>query len=206
MHQPSTMGSGSSSPVRTVVVQSAGSENQIGLINNNNMHSSDKTPLLTEHSRTMHDDKVKMTYEVQTSMSDFSTFTSTSEGVGAPVQPHREVPSCSQGVQTDPWEPSTTLAGQTQQAVDYQRTSVSKEGVALDDIWVQVDGTCESNANPNLVVKRSGWKTVRIFVSSTFKDFHYEREVLVKEVNNSIFSNVLIDFKLAVRFSGSLKR
>ncbi|XP_071495043.1 telomerase protein component 1-like [Diadema antillarum] len=33
-----------------------------------------------------------------------------------------------------------------------------------------------------LVVKRSGWKTVRIFVSSTFKDFHAEREVLVKEV------------------------
>ncbi|XP_071945133.1 TPR repeat-containing protein DDB_G0287407-like [Antedon mediterranea] len=32
------------------------------------------------------------------------------------------------------------------------------------------------------VVKRSGWKTVRIFVSSTFRDFHAEREVLVKEV------------------------
>ncbi|XP_033125459.1 telomerase protein component 1-like isoform X1 [Anneissia japonica] len=32
------------------------------------------------------------------------------------------------------------------------------------------------------VIKRSGWKTVRIFVSSTFRDFHAEREVLVKEV------------------------
>lgn len=34
----------------------------------------------------------------------------------------------------------------------------------------------------NVIVKRSGWKTVRIFVSSTFKDFHHEREVLVKEI------------------------
>ncbi|XP_013381732.1 TPR repeat-containing protein DDB_G0287407 isoform X2 [Lingula anatina] len=30
--------------------------------------------------------------------------------------------------------------------------------------------------------KRTGWKTIRIFVSSTFKDFNAEREVLVKEV------------------------
>ena len=34
----------------------------------------------------------------------------------------------------------------------------------------------------NLVVKRSGWKTIRIFVSSTFRDFHQEREVLIKKV------------------------
>ena len=34
----------------------------------------------------------------------------------------------------------------------------------------------------NLVVRRSGWKTVRVFVSSTFKDFHPERETLVKKV------------------------
>ncbi|XP_071840216.1 TPR repeat-containing protein DDB_G0287407-like [Apostichopus japonicus] len=32
------------------------------------------------------------------------------------------------------------------------------------------------------VIKRSGWKTVRVFVSSTFRDFHAERELLVKEV------------------------
>ncbi|RDD44551.1 Telomerase protein component 1 [Trichoplax sp. H2] len=30
--------------------------------------------------------------------------------------------------------------------------------------------------------KRRGWKTIRLFVSSTFKDFHAEREVLVKQV------------------------
>ena len=34
----------------------------------------------------------------------------------------------------------------------------------------------------DLVIRRSGWKTVRIFVSSTFKDFHEEREILVKKV------------------------
>lgn len=30
---------------------------------------------------------------------------------------------------------------------------------------------------------RKGWKTIRLFVSSTFKDFHQEREVLVKQVS-----------------------
>ncbi len=40
----------------------------------------------------------------------------------------------------------------------------------------------KKNPNRDLVVKRSGWKTIRIFVSSTFKDFHAEREVLVKKV------------------------
>ena len=63
----------------------------------------------------------------------------------------------------------------------------SKDGVDVEDVWVQVEGTCQPNPNLNLVVKRSGWKTVRIFVSSTFKDFHHEREVLVKEVRDPIF-------------------
>ena len=30
--------------------------------------------------------------------------------------------------------------------------------------------------------RKTGWKTVRIFVSSTFSDFHQEREILVKKV------------------------
>lgn len=41
----------------------------------------------------------------------------------------------------------------------------------------------QENPNKNLVIKRTGWKTIRIFVSSTFKDFHSERELLVKEVS-----------------------
>ena len=64
--------------------------------------------------------------------------------------------------------------------------------VDASDIWIKVDETLEvpkgaKNPYDNLVVKRSGWKTIRIFVSSTFKDFHYEREVLVKEVREEIF-------------------
>ncbi|XP_033641295.1 telomerase protein component 1-like [Asterias rubens] len=50
--------------------------------------------------------------------------------------------------------------------------------------WDKVDRTISkgSKVKKNLVVQRSGWKTVRVFVSSTFKDFHAEREILVKEV------------------------
>ena len=34
-------------------------------------------------------------------------------------------------------------------------------------------------------LKRRGWKTIRLFVSSTFKDFHAEREVLVKQASQN---------------------
>ena len=34
-----------------------------------------------------------------------------------------------------------------------------------------------------------GWRTVRVFVSSTFTDFHSERETLVKKVKLPHFSN-----------------
>ena len=59
--------------------------------------------------------------------------------------------------------------------------------VKVDEIWVEVKKTLEeqmgkTKAKRNLVIKRTGWKTVRVFVSSTFKDFHQEREVLVKKV------------------------
>ena len=39
---------------------------------------------------------------------------------------------------------------------------------------------------------RRGWKTVRVFVSSTFKDFHYEREVLVKQVSQLSITHGLL--------------
>ncbi|XP_071951905.1 telomerase protein component 1-like isoform X2 [Antedon mediterranea] len=56
--------------------------------------------------------------------------------------------------------------------------------ILVSDTWNQVERTIEVRKRPNnkLVVKRSGWKTVRIFVSSTFRDFHAERETLIKEV------------------------
>ena len=32
------------------------------------------------------------------------------------------------------------------------------------------------------------WKVVRVFVSSTFTDFHNEREILVKQVGSKVFA------------------
>lgn len=55
--------------------------------------------------------------------------------------------------------------------------------IANKSIEVKKVGAMEKK----LVVKRRGWKTVRIFVSSTFKDFQHEREVLVKKVCIALF-------------------
>ncbi|XP_072024365.1 LOW QUALITY PROTEIN: TPR repeat-containing protein DDB_G0287407-like [Amphiura filiformis] len=54
----------------------------------------------------------------------------------------------------------------------------------VTDVWDQVSRTVDvkSRDKKKLVIPRSSWKTIRIFVSSTFRDFHAEREVLVKEV------------------------
>nr|XP_006815135.1 PREDICTED: telomerase protein component 1-like [Saccoglossus kowalevskii] len=48
--------------------------------------------------------------------------------------------------------------------------------------WSEVKKTVKKRPRKKLVIKRSGWKTIRIFVSSTFRDFQAEREILVKEV------------------------
>ena len=40
----------------------------------------------------------------------------------------------------------------------------------------------KEQAFPHISVDRRQWKDVRIFVSSTFTDFFFEREVLVKVV------------------------
>ena len=56
----------------------------------------------------------------------------------------------------------------------------------VNTMWNQVRRTVDSSTKTNdkkLVIRRSGWKTVRIFVSSTFRDFHAEREILIKEVS-----------------------
>ena len=62
--------------------------------------------------------------------------------------------------------------------------------VSIIEAWDQVQATVEKvtgrglfqGMRSNLVIRRTGWKTIRIFVSSTFKDFHQEREILVKKV------------------------
>lgn len=58
--------------------------------------------------------------------------------------------------------------------------------IRVDDVWLKVDETVERNP-PALEqqTQRTGWHTVRIFVSSTFRDFHTERDVLVKKVIHS---------------------
>jgi hypothetical protein len=57
----------------------------------------------------------------------------------------------------------------------------------IEESWYAV---CQSldiaegqHSKTDIIVKRTGWKTIRIFVSSTFKDFQEEREILVKEVS-----------------------
>ncbi|XP_038068590.1 telomerase protein component 1-like isoform X1 [Patiria miniata] len=66
--------------------------------------------------------------------------------------------------------------GSSNAAVSYQSD--------INTMWDQVSRTIDiqRNKDKSLVIRRSGWKTVRIFVSSTFRDFHAEREILVKEV------------------------
>lgn len=53
-----------------------------------------------------------------------------------------------------------------------------------ENMWAIVKKTCDRNKEWRLdsVKNRRGWKTIRLFVSSTFRDFHAEREALVKEV------------------------
>ena len=59
------------------------------------------------------------------------------------------------------------------------------EFVKINEVWQQAERTVErfqSTLARTNKTKRTGWKTIRIFVSSTFKDFHQEREILVKKV------------------------
>ena len=52
-----------------------------------------------------------------------------------------------------------------------------------DEMWAIVNSTSEKvGIQIEPTKNRKGWRTIRLFVSSTFKDFHPEREVLVKEV------------------------
>ena len=67
------------------------------------------------------------------------------------------------------------------------RIQKNDDEVDVEDVWVQVDKSLNVPKNSKydeslLVTKRTGWKTVRIFLSSTLKDFKNEREILIKEV------------------------
>ena len=110
------------------------------------------------------------------------------------------------GAQSDLWEPpshssETTPLVQTEvvpvatkppQMKTPKNTKGKSVKGGIEDTWHAVCETLDvpkgqKNPNANLVVKRTGWKTIRVFVSSTFKDFQFERETLVKEVCNYHF-------------------
>ena len=56
------------------------------------------------------------------------------------------------------------------------------------EMWAIVNRTSDKESIQIEPTKnRKGWRTIRVFVSSTFKDFHPEREVLVKEVRTFMF-------------------
>ena len=57
---------------------------------------------------------------------------------------------------------------------------------AWERAWKTVETKKIGGMEKKLVVRRRGWKTVRVFVSSTFRDFHQEREALVKKVTMQI--------------------
>ena len=50
------------------------------------------------------------------------------------------------------------------------------------EVWNEVQRHIDDERKDLVLNKHSRWKTIRIFVSSTFKDFHTERDALVKEV------------------------
>ena len=55
----------------------------------------------------------------------------------------------------------------------------------VQQCWEEVDKQCISYERPKPGHRQTdniGWKTVRLFVSSTFTDFYCEREILVKKV------------------------
>ncbi|KAK2172235.1 hypothetical protein NP493_979g00022 [Ridgeia piscesae] len=77
----------------------------------------------------------------------------------------------------------------TSQVSYVQISSKDPKFVSVIEAWEQAQSTIEKSQRrlfgepqKKLVIRRTGWKTIRIFVSSTFKDFHQEREILVKKV------------------------
>ena len=72
---------------------------------------------------------------------------------------------------------------------DLYKDLSATEQEAVIKAWTEVERQRqEGSANDqNSEVQRhqgDSWRTIRVFVSSTFTDFHNEREVLVKKVRN----------------------
>ncbi|PIK52093.1 hypothetical protein BSL78_11045 [Apostichopus japonicus] len=63
-----------------------------------------------------------------------------------------------------------------------QNTSQTVEEI-VNNCWSEIEGKyVKETSQVKPTTKRPGWRAVRLFVSSTFHDYHSEREVLVKKV------------------------
>lgn len=85
----------------------------------------------------------------------------------------------------DPFQSNTNE--NSQPSLSYAEAA-SLRPADTENMWAIVQKTCTNDGNwaLNTVKNRRGWKTIRLFVSSTFRDFHAEREVLVKEVRHRL--------------------
>lgn len=59
----------------------------------------------------------------------------------------------------------------------------------VNDCWERIEKTCDDmdvkKPGDTADAVSAGWRVVRLFVSSTFTDYHAERELLVKKVPNN---------------------
>eukprot|EP00794_Sanderia_malayensis_P017019 gene17019-18733_t len=90
-------------------------------------------------------------------------------------------------------ESSSTSQGEAWKCADvisYEEAS-KLSPKSPEEMWAIVKGTSDKDSiHLEPTKNRKGWRTIRIFVSSTFKDFHQEREVLVKELSQELLCPV----------------
>ncbi|XP_048581022.1 TPR repeat-containing protein DDB_G0287407 isoform X2 [Nematostella vectensis] len=81
--------------------------------------------------------------------------------------------------------PKPKKRGSDFDSITYAEAAASRAQTP-EGMWAIVKKTCNSASSREWTLQsvknRRGWKTIRLFVSSTFRDFHEEREVLVKEI------------------------
>lgn len=84
--------------------------------------------------------------------------------------------------------------------ISYEEAARQKADT-VDEMWAIVKATSDkSSIKVEPTKNRKGWRTIRVFVSSTFKDFHQEREVLVKEVRENILFFFNFDYVCVLLF------
>jgi len=87
---------------------------------------------------------------------------------------------------------SSCSMGKIISCIAYDETSIITEEDQIDslieNVWKKIDHTVEvysekyKQLQPTDEKNHLGWRVVRLFISSTFADFHAEREIIVKKV------------------------